>query len=425
MTISSRTEAHSVPDWWPSWCKRVTIVAPRYPEVSGGSRFVENFSRALAEIGVVVRIFSLYPGRGPSDWPTTTVFAREGLHRRPAFRTPEGRRSPVRALLSLGFKRFDRIRVRRRMVRALNEHAANDIVIFTDVTAKRALDDLGVSSRVVAPQVGQHHSSFQNLEIDSGVASAVKRGFRSVDAFTALSRDDAERFGRLLGVPSFAVPNMISPREPAIEPLPRGSSTSVIALGRLSSEKQFEMLIPAFLLATNTHELRTWTLDIYGDGDQREYLDALVQEHGAQDRIRLRGVTHDVPGVLREASLHVVSSRYEGFGLSVLEAAQSGVPTIAFDCSPGLHDLMVSVHGVLVAPAEGVEGLAKGIRDLIEDPASLRERGIRAREGIAPYEPESVLRKWALVVRAAGERSRSRQTKPQDAGNGEIVSGDD
>ncbi|MBS1673000.1 MAG: glycosyltransferase [Actinobacteria bacterium] len=377
---------------------------------------MDNFASALSAIGVSVEVFSAYSGHGRPAWPVKTVITHEKLHRHAVLRGLPRRYSILNILRAFSlfvFKRLDRIRIRILTVRALNHESENAVIVFTDVVAKRALDDLGVSSRIHGIQIGQHHSSFQNLEIDAPVRAAVEHAFQSIGAFTALSQEDARKFASLLVVPCFAVPNMLSPQISTDITDPSTDNTTMVALGRLSSEKQFEMLILAFLRATDRDDLRDWTLDIYGDGDQRSYLQALIEDRHVQDRVRLRGVTDDVARVFSGASLHVVSSRYEGFGLSVLEAAQHGVATVAFDCSPGLHDLMVSVHGVLVQPTEGVDGLAAGIQCLIEDPASLRERGLRAREGTSVYEPERILRQWAPVVEAAA-RSKSGSTPRTD-----------
>lgn len=417
---SSARDSEAVPVWWPQWCRNVIIVAPRYPEVSGGARFVENFASALSAIGVSVRVFSAYPGEGTASCRTRTVIEREYLHRHPVLQGAAERHSlfaVARAIPVLLFKRLDRFRIRRRMVKAFAREAKDAVVVFTDMTAKRAFDELGLSDRIQQVQIGQHHSPFEPFESSESFATALRGAFRSVDAFTALSQKDADKVEALLGVPCFAVPNMLSPLHFSEAPSPTLVSRKAVALGRLSGEKQFEALILAFLQATDRADLRDWTLDIYGDGEERRYLEALIIDRSVGDRVRLCGVAHDISRVFTDAALHISSSRWEGFGMSVLEAAQYGVPTVAFDCSPGLHDLMVILHGVLVPPAEGVDGLASGIRELVADADSLRERGSWARDGAATYEPTRVLREWATVLQAAHSRLTAVGGSSQNGGD--------
>ncbi|MBS1905453.1 MAG: glycosyltransferase [Actinobacteria bacterium] len=303
------------------------------------------------------------------------------------------------------------------MIKAFAREAKDAVVVFTDISAKRAFDELGLSDRIQQVQIGQHHSPFEPFESNEPFATALRGAFRSVDAFTALSQKDADKFEALLGVPCFAVPNMLSPLRFSEAPSSTVVSRKAVALGRLSGEKQFEALILAFLQATDRDDLRDWTLDIYGDGEERRYLEALIIDRSAGDRVRLCGVAHDISRVFTDAALHISSSRWEGFGMSVLEAAQYGVPTVAFDCSPGLHDLMVVVHGELVPPADGVDGLASGIRELVADADSLRERGSWARDGAATYEPTRVLREWATVLHAAHSRLTALGGSRQNGGH--------
>lgn len=400
------SEAHpgraETPAWWPTWCRRVVLVAPRYPEVSGGSRYIDNLAVALAEIDVSTEVFSIYPGTSTALQPVTTVIAREPLHRNPVLRTSEPLWRRVAKLPLLGFKYIDRLHFRSAIRRRMHRYGEDAAIIFTHVLAKEALDRAGVDSTSLrASLVGQHHSSFQSLEFEPGLESALRESFADVDAFTALSKADAEEFATMLAVPCFSVANMLSPSfEPAerpSEPLP----AVAVALARLTEEKQLDLMIRSFVRATASDELRHWRLEIYGEGYQRAMLASTISSLGVEDRVQLRGTTSDVVGVLSRASVHLVTSRYEGFGLSVLEAAQSGVMTIAFDCSPGLHQLMVDVDGVLVPPVGGEDAMVRSVRLVLSDPVGIRARGDRARAGAQAYAPNVILRDWATMLDSA------------------------
>ncbi|MET0884879.1 MAG: hypothetical protein ABWX92_00385, partial [Mycetocola sp.] len=281
------------PYWWPGWCKKIVFVTPRYPEVSGGARYVENFGRALSSIGVNFEIYSIYPGTGDPLHPSKTVIKRENLHRYPVLRQGARRVSNLRKIIALptiAFKRFDRAAIRRRIGRALRQDSNQVAVIFTDATAKRAFDDLKITDQLRSTLIGQHHSSFQNLEIDTSIAAAVHNAFNAVDAFTALSQVDADKFTALLNVPCIAVPNMLTPHIFVSKSTQAIDRAIVVALGRLSSEKQFDVLIRAFIRATHTDGLRHWRLEIYGEGDQRRALASVIDELNAHDRVLLGGV---------------------------------------------------------------------------------------------------------------------------------------
>ncbi|WP_294979904.1 glycosyltransferase [uncultured Microbacterium sp.] len=383
---------------WPTWCRRVVFVAPRYPEISGGARYVDNFGRALGDIGVDVSVISIYPGTSRPKLRTAVAIDREQLHRYPVLR---GRRSPgsrVRAIPRLVYKRWDSLRYRRRLRHMAESYGADSVFIFTHAMAKLTLDETGfLAERSPAVFIGQHHSAFESLGQEPGLRDRILRAFSDVDAFTALSEEDASKFAALLNAPCFGVDNIAGPAERFTAGLQERTRT-VIALVRLSHEKQVDVMIRAFATATAVPDLQDWRLEIYGDGESRPELETLIDSLGVGERVRLCGTTDSPARVLGTASLNLLTSQYEGFGYSVLEAAQAGTPSIAFDCSPGLRRLMNDVHGYLVDPEAGEEGYAMRLRELMESPRALADRGKEAVGGVAAYSASRVLAEWARVL---------------------------
>ncbi|MBS1699353.1 MAG: glycosyltransferase [Actinobacteria bacterium] len=376
----------------------MVIVAPRYPEASGGSRYVENLGAALAEIGVDVSVISVYPGTGRTALKTSAVIAREQLHRYPAFRGRKGAKATLIGALRLVYKRWDARRYRHRFRVAMESYGAESVIIFTHAVAKLMLDETGfVSEESKAMLIGQHHSSFESLNQEPGLRDQILRAFGDIDAFTALSVEDAAEFATLLNVPCYGVDN-VAARSAAPAAGAGGRARTAVALVRLSHEKQVDVMMRAFMSATSVSELRDWRLEIYGEGELREELERLIESLDARNRIRLCGLTDEPAEALSGASLNLLTSRYEGFGYAVLEAAQVATPSIAFDCSPGLHRLMVTVDGHLVPPSAGERGYAAALRDLLLDPHALAERGESARIGTARFSGPVVLGEWAHIL---------------------------
>lgn len=418
----ARAAGSHTPEWWPGWCRRVIFVAPRYPETSGGSRYIDNFASALAAVDVDAEVLSIHPGSarkppGSNRTPAVhTIIRREQLHRNPTVRTRAGAWSRAVGVPLLAFKSVDRVRYRRELRRRLQECGDDTLLVYTHALAKRVADEAGVDSRSLeATVVGQHHSSFESLTFEPGLEKAILESFADVDAFTALSAEDAEQFARLIPVPCVGVPNPSSPSFAEAVSSDREWPPVAVALARFTEEKQLDLMIRAFASATASENLGHWRLDIYGDGYQRRVLEETIASSEVGHRVRLRGTTTDAARALSRASVHLLTSRYEGFGLSVLEAAQTGVVTIAFDCSPGLHRLMNDVGGVLVPSAEGELGMTEAIRGMLSDPARLPALGLRARDGARAYSPERVLRDWSQVLRIAHERARSRRGPSSEA----------
>ncbi len=155
----------------------------------------------------------------------------------------------------------------------------------------------------------------------------------------------------------------------------------VLAAGRLTHQKGFDLLIKAWY-AIPDGQRRGWALRICGEGPERTRLEKLIAQFDLGEEVQLVGQVSDIKSEYEEADLFVLSSRFEGFGLVVLEALSFGVPVVSFDCPAGPSEIIEDgVDGLLVA-AEDIEGLASAMASLIKSEtrrlamakAALRER---------------------------------------------------
>jgi len=322
---------------WPSHCRRVIFVTPRFPDLGGLTTFIENLSVPLRDAGVTAEVISVEPGDRPSTIPTTVALTRPNLHRGPLLRGHGNTLARLWIFPIVLFKRLSFSRYRCRL-EALTDDA---VVIFTNILPKIFLDEAGFQRFLGGPIfVGQYHSSFASTTGQDGawVAPLLKMHYRNVDVLTVLTDEDAELFADFVPTPCRAVPNPI--------PIPIRSSFHIpreavaVALARLDSAKQLDLMIDLFLEATKDPRLAHWRLHIYGDGPERKQLESRVDQHNAWARVSLTGRTDDVPSVLDSASLNLLTCKYEGLPMSIMEASAAAVPTVAFQCSPGVRDLV-------------------------------------------------------------------------------------
>ena len=169
----------------------------------------------------------------------------------------------------------------------------------------------------------------------------------------------------------------------------------LLAIGRLSSQKQFCLLIDNFHSLTNRYS--DWDMVILGEGPLRSELEAQVREAGLGNRIFLPGRAGNVGDWYERANLYVLSSRFEGFPNSLLEAMSYGLPVVSFDCDTGPRDIIRhDVDGSLVA-AQDKEGLTAALDRLMSN-STLRnryaERAVEVRERFAI---QRVADKWEEV----------------------------
>lgn len=384
----------------PGWLRRVTFVCRQIPERGGGGTAVEVLSDSLVEAGVEVDHISVFPGTRESRFPTIVLFRLGSAHRSSAVRAAIGVLAKARGLTLVAMKRLDLWRGRRRLRRYMSGAGPDTVFVFSNVSAKRVLDQSRLpSASSTSILIGQHHASHSAAEW-SGELEACAVHFADVDAFVALTDDDAERFQQSVLAPCHAIPNIAPNPSSPTQPGP-----VCVALARYSVEKQLDVMIRAFTAATAHERLRHWRLELYGEGDKRNELEQLISELGVGERVRLMGHTVDVAGALQAAALHLLTSTTEGLPMAILEAASMGVPTVAYDCSAGVRDLVSSETGILV-PAEDVSGFTQALVTLMKDEPLREQKGAAAQLLARQYAAGPVLAQWfSLFEQCATRRS--------------------
>jgi glycosyltransferase involved in cell wall biosynthesis len=187
------------------------------------------------------------------------------------------------------------------------------------------------------------------------------------------------------------IPNFINRNRPESSSL---RQQSIIAVGRLGSEKRFDDLINAFALAIN--RFPNWRLNILGEGLQRPLLQSLIEQHGLGDKIILSGFVSNPDYYMSTAAIAAQPSRFEGFPNALLEAMASGLAVVA---SHEAGDMLIEdgVNGLLV-PAGDVYQLAHALERLMGDAqlrATLGQNALAVRD---TYSQERVMPLWNSLL---------------------------
>lgn len=195
------------------------------------------------------------------------------------------------------------------------------------------------------------------------------------------------------------IPNPMSPAHAgpiaAASPAPE-CGTRLVAMGRLTRQKGFDLLLRAF--AAVSAKYPAWSLTIWGEGEQRAALEWLRDDLGLNQRVSLPGLTTDPFQRMREASLFVLSSRFEGFPNALCEAMAAGLPAVSFDCPSGPAAIIRNdIDGVLVAP-EDVPALAGALDRLMGDERTRRRLAQRAPEVLERFSAERIMGMWEEVI---------------------------
>ena len=221
----------------------------------------------------------------------------------------------------------------------------------------------------------------------SATRPALREAFAKLDAVVSVAAAAAatyrERFPELADK-IHHIPNAVPPLG---MPVSAGEARLVLSAGRLTAMKRFDLLIEAFAEVAREHP--DWRLRIYGEGEEREKLQALIQRLRLHDHVFLMGMVSPMEPEWVKGSMGILTSEAESFGLVIPEAMQAGLPVISTDCVGPRELIDHGVDGLLI-PRGDIAATASAIRRLIESPALRRTMAANARKKAELYSAERV-----------------------------------
>lgn len=212
-----------------------------------------------------------------------------------------------------------------------------------------------------------------------------EKTIKHYNKFVVLTEEDKTQWKSLNNI--VVIPNFIK-SEPSQTSLLNNST--VISVGRADYQKGFDLLIKAWSYIHN--DFPEWKLNIVGGGDKSE-LQRLIGEYHLVGSAILKPATPDIANEYLNSSLYVMSSRYEGLPLVLLEAMSYGLPIISFRCPCGPKDILSNSFSTLVEPND-VRALANAIREWISDADRRCKASTYAISHSKAYLKENIMEKW-------------------------------
>ncbi len=212
---------------------------------------------------------------------------------------------------------------------------------------------------------------------------------RHADVVVTLTSGDALQWTqarRVMVIPNFSIM--------PISAMSTGKEKRVLAVGRLEWQKGFDRLIDAWAIVSP--QFLDWRLDIVGSGSLEAELRRHIADAGLSN-VDIHPFTPQISQEYAHSSLLVLSSRFEGLSLALIEAMRHGVPCVSFDCPYGPSDVIVDGQCGLLAKEGDVGELAMKMGRLMGDEDLRMRYAAAAIERAKIFDADEIMQKWVKL----------------------------
>ena len=238
-----------------------------------------------------------------------------------------------------------------------------------------------------------HHQGWIWKQIGLHEVKRMVKETKSLDRLVVLTKEDLEQWKKT-NDNVFQIYNPLPYEGNKVAEL---GNKSLISVGRLCQQKNYSSLIRAWRSVYQRHP--DWHMNIWGDGEMHDQLQQEIVQYGLENVFHLCGRTENIKEKYLESSAYVMSSRYEGFPMVLLEAASFGLPMISYSCYCGPKDIIKDGENGFLVKQDDEQGLADTICRVIEDTVLRRTLGHQAKQFSRCFLQENILSLWPNFFR--------------------------
>ena len=209
------------------------------------------------------------------------------------------------------------------------------------------------------------------------------------DEFIVLTKEDKELWNNKKVK---VIPNALTFDSKKVSNL---ENKKIISVGRLDGQKGYDILIDVWKIVSK--KCPDWILEIYGNGIDKENLEIQIKRNKLENSLFLKGTTNNIQNKYLENSIYIMSSRYEGFGMVLIEAMSCGLPVIAFDCKCGPKDIIKNGENGYLCKMFDIKEMSKRMIDLIINKDKRKRIGMQAKKMSLNYSEEKIMKKWEIL----------------------------
>lgn len=284
------------------------------------------------------------------------------------------------------FKSFKILILRKKLMVNAIKNLDCDIVISTRILHNNWVSKYARKDIIKIAQEHNHHNNNQKY-----IKKLIK-SLKNFDYFMPVSRELCDFYSkRINNTKVVYIPNFIDNVSSKTCDL---SSKQLISVGRLDPIKGFDDLIDLFNLFYQKYP--DWNLHIVGDGPEKEILQTKINKLGLSKKITLCGTkfSEELENEYLNSSIYVMTSHSESFGLVLVEAANYGLPLIAFDSAQGANEIIENnKNGFLIKDRNAEEMIAK-IEELLNDSSKMQYFSKNSKNTALKFSKEAISKEW-------------------------------
>lgn len=247
-----------------------------------------------------------------------------------------------------------------------------------------------IKKRLKLRVIAWHHEDYFN---DTNKWNLLKKiMYKRIDRVILLTERDKKEYEKFCAN-CIVIPN---PSPFDSEYLFNINSKKILSLGRLSVEKSFEYMIKAFKLIK--YEFKDWSLEIVGDGPEKNKLLGLIKELELEDQVYISNFTNNVKKKYSEAAFTVLTSQKEGLPMMLIESKSFGIPSISFDVRTGPREIINhEIDGYLVE-ANNIQKLSEYMKKIMLDNDKRKQMSVKAYCESEKYSLEKIANIWEGII---------------------------
>ena len=285
-------------------------------------------------------------------------------------------------------QRFSFFRIKNRMKKALSSLSYDLLIVQGSLFSNFIPSFAWKKNNVIVCEHG-HYDMGTNIGLHAMGRNKAVKNARAIVSLTELDRDVYQSHCKN-DVIVKAIPNQYI--ELDFEPIYNVDSKTIVSCGRLDNIKQFDQVVNTAKNVITKYP--NWKWCIYGDGPNKELLQKQIDDHGLHEKVILCGHENNKKIIYGDKAFLVLTSKFEGFGMVLIEALQFKLPLISYDVKFGPKEIVVENYNGHLVPPNDTQKLADAVCELIENKEERIKLSNNSIKSLERFSRSNVTKKW-------------------------------